>query len=288
MIYKKKEYKISNYRVITEVILLKKFVCLVLILMLSAVYPLYSFFVLNSYKNEPSPDVQKGIEALNKLDSVDQSSVQNNLNEIESERLQFHEALHQNEAAEKTIKKIESGKLTYRKVFSNVYFAGDSLMKGLEDYQILNSNHIFAEVSASLFHLEENFKKIVSAEPKILILHYGLNMIATDELHLNIFIDQYTKLSKKFKKSLPNTRIVVSLLFPVDTSVATAARFKKINKYNKRLIKMCNSQKIEYLDSASVFKGHKDFYGADGIHLSAAFYSKYWLKHIIRELGIYR
>ena len=249
---------------------------------------MYSFFVLDSYKNESSPDVQKGVEALNKLDSIDSSSVQKKIDEIEAERLQFHEASNKSKTAENTIKKIESGKLTYRKVFSNVYFAGDSLMQGLEAYQILNSNHIFAEVSASLYHLEENFKKIVSAQPKILILHYGLNMIATDELHLNIFIDQYSKIIRKLKKSLPDTRIVVSLLFPVDTSVATAARFKKINKYNSRLIKMCTDEKIECLNSSSVFNGHKDFYGADGIHLSASFYSKYWLKHIIRELEIYQ
>ena len=49
---------------------------------------------------------------------------------------------------------------------------------------------------------------------------------------------------------------------------------------------MCKELKIEYLESAPVLKAHPECYGGDGIHLSKAFYEKYWLRHIIREMGI--
>ena len=111
-------------------------------------------------------------------------------------------------------------------------------------------------------------------------------MIGDQQYHVDSFISQYTKIISKLQKKLPDTRIVVSLLFPVDTSVATANRFKFVSRYNKRLVEMSKELGVEYLDSSSVFKGH-DFYGADGIHLSYSFYYNYWLKFIMREMEIY-
>lgn len=286
LIYLKKGYRIFKYKFLQGENFLKKFLSIILALFVVSLFPLCSFIGLNSYKNKGSGDVRKGLSVLEKLDNMDTSKIQARFDEIEKRRLALLEQENRRKAAEKTIQKIENGTLSYRKVLSDVYIAGDSLMEGLEAYGILNSNHIFAKVSASLYHLEENYNNIVAVNPKILILHYGLNMIGTEDYHLEAFIKQYKGLVERFKKSLPNTRIVISLLFPVDTSVATAARFKCVDKYNAGLMKMCKEEKLEYLDSASVFKGNY-FYGADGIHLSATFYSQYWLKHIIAELEIY-
>ena len=85
---------------------------------------------------------------------------------------------------------------------------------------------------------------------------------------------------------MPNTRVVVSLLFPVDRNKATGAEFGRIDDYNRALREMCQNANVEALDSASVFQGHNEFYGADGIHLSASFYRNYWLVYLIRELEI--
>ena len=81
--------------------------------------------------------------------------------------------------------------------------------------------------------------------------------------------------------------IIVSLIFPVDRSVAKAERFGRIPKYNKALVKMCRELKVEYLDSASVLKAHKECYGSDGIHQLRPFYEKHWLRFIMEEKGIY-
>jgi hypothetical protein len=59
-----------------------------------------------------------------------------------------------------------------------------------------------------------------------------------------------------------------------------------IDTYNKNLIAMCNQLGIEYMDSSSVLRAHPECYGGDGIHLSKAFYDKYWLRFIIKEMGI--
>lgn len=265
---------------------MKKLVASLVVLILIILCPTVNFISLKSKKTSLDEDTSAGVSVLDSYAAVSVEKVDKAISAAQEKR----EEIVQEEAIQgliqSQIKLIEKGSLSYRKVFSNVYFAGDSLMEGLEAYSILNSNHIFAKVSASLSHLESVMSKIISVRPQVLILHYGLNMIGDQQYHVDSFISQYTTDIKKLQKNLPDTRIIVSLLFPVDTSVATANRFKYVSRYNNRLIEMSKELGVEYLDSSSVFVGH-DFYGADGIHLSYSFYNEYWLKFIMKEKEIY-
>lgn len=266
---------------------MKKFVFSAVALLLIIIYPLCNLISMSSNKSKPSESASEGLSVVEQLEKVSVETADKAVKAAEKKREDVANRQSANSLVEDQIKQIEKGKLSYRKVFSKVYIAGDSLMNGLEAYGILNSNHLFTQVSASLYHLEGVMSSIIAVRPPVLILHYGLNMIGDQQYHVDSFITQYTKDIKSLKKQLPDTRIIVSLLFPVDTSVATAKRFKYVSRYNKRLIEMCKQLKVEYLDSSPVFKGHNEFYGADGIHLSASFYSKYWLKYIMREMEIY-
>ncbi len=185
-----------------------------------------------------------------------------------------------------TLAKLSKGETTLRKVFSNTYFVGDSLMNGLEVYNILNPDRLVTQVSASLYHLSSNVNKIISANPRIIILHYGVNMISTQKADRDSFISQYTGLINQLKKALPDSRIIVSGLFPVDRTVATEDRFGQIGVYNKALDEMCTKLGIEFLDSTEMMKSCTDYYGGDGIHLSAGFYSDKWLPFIVESKGI--
>lgn len=239
----------------------------------------------NSYISKA--DTEKGIEYLDKLSlrSVDKA-----LNDIKKVQDEYNSRIQTElikAKVQESLKLLKKGKKTYKKIYRNVVFAGDSLIAGLEAYEILNKKKIVSQVSASLYHLEENIPVIVKKNPKVLILHYGINMLATEKIYLNNYINMYTRLVKKLKKELPDTRIIISLIFPVDRSVAKAERFGRIPKYNKELKKMCRELKVEYLDSASVLKAHKECYGADGIHQAKAFYEKHWLRFIMEEKGIY-
>lgn len=249
-----------------------------------AFYANYSSLLKN--KNTPSGDINQGVSVLEQLElrSVDEAG--KSIEVIEQKRLANERNKDRKKEIQKVIKLIDKGEKSFAGVFKKVWFVGDSLMNGLEVYGILNQNHIISQVSASLYHLEENYDKIVSARPPVLILHYGINMISAQDVHLNNFIKQYSSIIKNLKKDLPGTRIIVSLLFPVDRSLAKAERFGAVSKWNKALVKMCKDEKVEYLDSSSVLKAHKECYAKDGIHQSKAFYV-YWLKFIMLEKGIY-
>ena len=249
-----------------------------------SVYPLFNIMGISQNGDKPAKvDLSEGNEIIKSLSDYDVKTAQKNVNIAEKEREHKFGNYHR---VDDVLADIDSGKTTYRKVFQDVYIVGDSLMNGLEAYNILNSNHLVTQVSASLYHLDGNLNKIIRMNPPVLILHYGVNMISTDRKYLNNYIAMYTSLIQKLQASLPDTRIIISGIFPVNRNIARANRFGMINEYNQNLINMCNNLGIEYMDSSSVLYAHPECYGGDGIHLSKAFYEKYWLRFIIREMGI--
>lgn len=263
---------------------LKKSVLIIILAVIFALYPVKNFVSLANTQAEKMTVEDAAEKYLQDLASYDVKKAQQNIKKANSAF--YYEMTPTDSEVKAVLKKLSQGKTTYRKVFKDVYIVGDSLMNGLECYNILNSNRLITQVSASLYHLSDNVKKIIKASPRVLILHYGVNMISTNKNQLNTFISMYTKLIKQIQKGSPDTRIIISGLFPVDTDVARAKRFTKIGTYNKALQNMCGELKIEFLDSSPVLKAHPECYGSDGIHLSKAFYEKYWLRFIITEKGI--
>ncbi len=263
---------------------MKRILTFMLVFIILAVYPLYNFASIISSKQHIETETDEGVSVLYNYNAYDVPTVEKIISELkEKNNLMFGASETERK---KALRALDNGKTTYRKLFRNVYIVGDSLMNGLEIYDILNSNHLITQVSASFTHLTENTEKIIGLNPPVLILHYGINMIGTTEGHKNSFISNYTKHIKKLKKELPETRIIISGLFPVDRTIAKQERFKNIGAYNRALKNMCDKLDVEFLNSTSVLKAHPECYGVDGIHLSKNFYSKYWLRFIVEEKGI--
>ena len=263
---------------------MKKILLIAILIVVLSVYPIFNIFGLSNNAVKPSDsDLSKGNEIINSLSGYDVKEAQKNVQTAEKIR---NDKYGNYLKVESVLKGLDNGTTTYRKIFKNVCIVGDSLMDGLEAYGILNSNNLITQVSASLYHLSGNIRKIIKINPPVLILHYGVNMISTEQRHLSNYINMYTDIIKQLKSALPDTRIIVSGLFPVDRDIAKAKRFGMIGEYNKNLKAMCKKLDVEYLDSSSVLKAHPECYGSDGIHLSKAFYEKYWLRFIIREMGI--
>lgn len=251
-------------------------------------YPVKNFVLITAEANGQSvSDINKraeGQKALMELSQYNIEKAQNNLKTASDKR--SSSSVPTKAEIEIVLKQLSKGETSYRKVLKNVYIVGDSLMNGLEAYNILNSNHLITQVSASLYHLSGNVNRIIKLKPPVLILHYGVNMISTSKKQLNNFTGMYTRLVKQIQKGSPDTRIIISGLFPVDRDVARAKRFSKIDAYNEALQKMCKNLDVEFMDSSSVLKEHPECYGGDGIHLSKAFYEKYWLRFVIKEMEI--
>lgn len=263
---------------------LKKVIILLTVFALLAAFPLGNFPSVIRENYSYAEDTHEGVSYIRMLCEADVAEAEKLVSEADKIRNYVPETNAQ--LAKENLALLEQGKTTYKKLFKNVCIAGDSLMDGLKSYGILNKKRLFTQVSASLWHLEDNIKKIVKKKPGVLILHYGINMLGNDEESLAGYIEMYTKCIKKLKKALPDTRIIISSIFPVDREIATRKELGRIGKYNKALKKMCKKQKVDFLNNTPLFKEIEYMYGRDGIHLPEAFYRDHWLKYIIEEMEI--
>lgn len=261
---------------------LKKKIFYIIVSALIVFYPLFNISdVFGGSDGHPSV-TRTQTDILEKLEQTNLRDAQNNI------LLSIKE---KEEPAEKdkvtlTLEKLDKGEVTYRSLFSDICIVGDSLMNGLEAYNILNSNNLITKVSASLYHLSDSKGKIVRMSPRVLILHYGLNMLETDSGQPARFISFYKKLLTELQAELPDTLIIVSGIFPVDGDKVKAKRFSRIDEYNTALRETCLEIGAEYLDNSLLAEKAKGCYAHDGIHLNESFYRDVWLRHILREKEI--
>ena len=285
-------YAVETSQTVKGGIDLKKSIVLALILMLMILeWPAYNIFRYNditAQAEKAGADTSGAAELLKTWEKCSVEDAQHTIDLTDEEYLKQQTENNIKKEIEDTIKQIEKGKLTYRELFSDVYVCGDSLVAGLSAFGLINGNHLMARVSANLKDLRENLPRIKRAKPKILILHYGINHISSKKEKGQQFADNYRRLIRQIKESCPKTRIIISLLFPVDTNIAKDPKFKGVNNFNKCMKKMCEEEGIEYLDNSSLAEQCSEYTKGDGIHMEREFYTKFWGKHIIRELRIYK
>lgn len=258
----------------------------ILLLLILLIYPTANGFKIY-VSRQPDIKTETDTELLSSLSDGKVENVRQNISEAQKE-LECEQEQNQQPPGNEILDELDNGELTFRKLFKNVYIMGDSLMNGLETYNILNGNNLITQVSASLYHLKDNISKIVRMNPEILILHYGLNNLEAGSHQPAKFIKFYTEIITELKEKLPDTRIIVSSIFPVDKSKAGASRFERIDDYNNAMKEMCSQLSVEYLDNTPVFTQAEKYYATDGIHLSREFYEKYWLRSIVTEKEIYK
>ena len=94
-------------------------------------------------------------------------------------------------------------------------------IKALETYRLLDVNNVEALVGASADYLEQNFSTVVTKAygKDALIVHYGINSLSVSENERNRRIEQYRGLLLRLKEELPETRIIVSGVFPVSDRI---------------------------------------------------------------------
>lgn len=274
------------FTVIPEENQLKKVVFSLITTAIIVIYPLCSMITVSVSGKKASCDTQSGISVVEELDKQSVDDAQAQINKTIKKRQADTSSAEVQKAIAKSIKQIKSGKKSYRQVFDNVYFMGDSLMEGLHAYNILNPSRLTTQVSAGLSHLEQHMNSVINARPPVLIIHYGLNAISTSDAQIDAFVQRYAADIRKMKKALPQTRFIISLLFPINTNKAGAPRFKAVGKFNNALKKMCKSLSVEYLDSSALINANKQYYEPDGIHMKYSFYGN-WLEFIMKEKGIY-
>lgn len=178
---------------------------------------------------------------------------------------------------------------SYRTVFGNAVFVGDSVMTGFDVYMGLPNNvNVFAEVGAFMDkHLPSVIDSVIARNPQYVFIRYGINEMGTTTAEADAFASRYKGYIQKLKDSLPDAKIVVLGISPVGSvAVAKNARFGMVSEYNTRIKAFCQEIGVAYYENSELFINNASLYSKDGIHFSKELYQK-WVKDIIRKVGVY-
>ena len=183
----------------------------------------------------------------------------------------------------------DGSSVSYRTVFGNAAFVGDSVMTGFDVYMGLPNNvNVFAEVGAFMDkHLPAVIDSVIARYPKYVFVRYGINEMGTTTAEADAFASRYKGYIQKLKNNLPDAKIVVLGIAPVgNAAVAKNSRFGMINEYNTRIKAFCQEIGVAYYENSELFISNASLYSKDGIHFSKELYQK-WVKDIIRKVGVY-
>ncbi len=266
---------------------MKKTIISIMLICLMLVIPTYNLIKLSNI-SEAKEVSAIDTSVFEKFSSLDLREIEKKISQLiearEAEREEKRLAEERIQNYENLKKLLDDGIITYRQIFSDTLFVGDSLMNGLETYRLLDNGNMITMVSASLYHLEGSYSKIVANNPKNLVLHYGINMMVNTDSQLEFFVTMYSDIVTRLKNDLPDTKIYISGIFNVSENVES--RYPCVAKYNDALKTMCENTGAIYIDNSECLPGDGGYYGSDGIHVSKAFYQDVWLPHLFFKIYV--
>lgn len=174
----------------------------------------------------------------------------------------------------------------YRKIFSTSVIIGDSLTEGLVVYGWLGEEQVFCKIGASIVNGKDLFTSAADTYPSYAFMAFGMNDMGNFGGKPDGFIAKYEKLIKEFRKTSPNTKILINGITPPNKSaIKSNSVLKNYKKFNNALKKMCKDMDLTYIDNTFIFETHPDFYAGDGIHVSSDYYP-YWMNNMILKAGL--
>ncbi len=174
----------------------------------------------------------------------------------------------------------------YRKIFSTSAILGDSITEGLVDYGWLGSEQVFCKIGASIINGEDLFSTAAKTYPGFAFFAFGMNDMGNYGGNVDNFIAKYEALLKDFKKTSPDTIIMINGISPpTQSAIAANSSLKNYKKFNNALKKMCKDMHFTYIDNTYIIEEHPEFYAGDGIHVTSEYYP-YWMNNMILKAGL--
>lgn len=209
----------------------------------------------------PRTDVSAGQEYIQKQESKDTTKLNKKLASIRK----------------KEIKKAqEEGTLNPFSLFDDYVIFGDSRVMGFSSYGFMDNSRVLAGTGHTINNIPEWEDKIKSIRPSNLYFSYGVN-----DMGLNIDSQEggydgvfETNIKKMLKYCPKGAKVYVNSILPATPeAVASSPAWKQVDKYNKKIKKMCDRNGWTYIDNNEITdNGNADIYQSDGVHLLSTFY----------------
>lgn len=198
-------------------------------------------------------DTSEGLEIIREAEDADIAEI-----EVKIQSLEKKDESDRDEGEVKSLKER----------FMSTVVLGDSITESFSENDVLNASSV---ISNSGMDWEEQMEKLKGVNPKVVFLTYCVDDILESNGDTKAYIKRYKKRIEDVRKMVPEASIFVNSLFPVrQSALAKEAQYKKVEKYNQALQKLCDKLQVGFVDNSSV--NRVQYYEADGIHFNAAFY----------------
>lgn len=254
----------SNKRYNSEDKVLRMAIILVVLLLILGA----SFVWVRSLN--PRPDITKGVARLEAMDKASVKDAEKKIETLEAEEARLQEERDKRPLSEK---------------FENAVIFGDFLAQGVYEQEILGESFVIAKESACVHDMDgtgvtENLEAAAQKAPQVLFLQIGSNDAALEEGSADIFEEDYRRFLEKVSEKLPNTKIYVNSILPVQQKViAETETLADIPEYNKKLQALCKETGAVYLDNSDLVT--EECYKDDGKRMRKKYYTA-WINRAVQ------
>lgn len=253
----------KNKRQNNEDIVLKMAIIFVVVLFLlgAAVVGLKSM--------NPRPDITEGVAKLEEFQKVKVSEVEKEITALEEAEAAELEARSKRPNSEK---------------FENALILGDFTAQGVYEQEVLGESFVLAKESSCVHDLEgtgvaENLEAAAAKNPEVLFLLLGVNDAALENGSAAIFEEDYASFLEQVQEKLPDTKIYVNSILPVQQkAIDEAEGLRDIPEYNVRLQEVCKEAGVVFVDNRDLVK--EDCYKDDGKRMRQRYYTA-WIKRAV-------
>ena len=253
----------------------KKYLIFILVLLILVSLFFINFMKKNSSADYSSKTINTNLSAISTFDYSKVTTVESKIKKLETT-----EARGTFDVTKRLTK------AQYRKIFGTSVILGDSITEGLVDYGYLGSDQVFCKIGASIISGDDLFSSAANTYPKFAFMSFGMNDMGNYSGNADLFIEKYTKLIKEFKKTSPDTRILINGITPPSKdAIAKNTILSNYKKFNHGLKEMCKDLKLTYIDNSYIIEDHPNYYAGDGIHVVSEFYPL-WMNNMILKAGL--
>lgn len=171
--------------------------------------------------------------------------------------------------------------VTYKTIFKNSVFLGDSITEALSYHDILDDLNVVAGAgkTTELSLAGGDVDKLAELNPQHVLI-----MLGSDDILLppqitdnpkQYSLNFYAQLIDSIKEKLPKASVTVLPVTPVTPEAEKVEpRYKNINDYNQGLKELADKKQVGFADLSSIFADSPNLYSSDGIHFKPEFYTR--------------
>lgn len=214
----------------------------------------------------PRPDITEGMKKLEEMNRVKVSDVEKEVAAFEEQEAKALEEWNKRPNSEK---------------FKNTVILGDFTAQGVYEQEVLGESYVFAKESACVHDPDgtgvwEKLEAAAEKNPQVMFVLLGVNDAALEEGSADAFEEDYAVFLSRVKETLPDTRIYVNSILPVQQkAVDEEEGLADIPEYNQRLQKVCSEAGAVYIDNSDLVK--EDCYKDDGKRMRQRYYTA-WIE----------